>query len=237
MFHKSAAFYDAIYRDRKDYAAEARRLDYLLGKRVPRPTRLLDVGCGTGEHALQLVKLRPYDVDGIDIEAEFIRLARTKLPRSRFELADMRDFQLNRCYDALLCLFSSIGYVETLEGLQATAHCFRKHLNAGGWVVCEPWISPEEWREGQIDVTAARDPDSGAQIVRSRQGETDGRVSVLQIDYEVELAERTVNLHETHRLGLFTSMEIETAFANAGFRCLWAETGLQLNRLLVATAV
>lgn len=50
-----------------------------------------------------------YSVDGIDLDPEFVEIARRKLPRSLIEHADMVDFDLGRRYDVVVCLFSSIG--------------------------------------------------------------------------------------------------------------------------------
>ena len=60
-----ADVYDAIY-GAKDYAGEADLIERMLARhRVPRPCRVLDIGCGTGRHAFALAR-RGYEVTGID---------------------------------------------------------------------------------------------------------------------------------------------------------------------------
>ena len=60
------------------------------------------------------------------------RSHRRKHPAGRFVLADMSDFHLGRHYDAVICLFSSIGYVRTLDRVTHAIGRFRDHLAPGG---------------------------------------------------------------------------------------------------------
>lgn len=235
MYRKSAALYDLIYRDRKDYRTEAKQLDALLRLLEPAPRRLLDVGCGTGEHALRLARDFGYQVDGIDIEPDFVEIAARKLPEAEFSVADMRRFSLPGRYDAALCLFSSIGYVETETGLRDAFACIARHLKRGGWLVCEPWVRPEEWKPGRVDVAQVVDPGSGVEVTRTRLGETDGAVSVLRIDYDLRHPDgREETLCETHRLGLFTEEQMTSAATGAGFAPRWSEGGVRGAPLLLA---
>ena len=50
MFHKSHAYYDAIY-SFKNYAEEARKISDLIRSTHPKPRTILDVACGTAQHA------------------------------------------------------------------------------------------------------------------------------------------------------------------------------------------
>ncbi|MBD5778634.1 class I SAM-dependent methyltransferase [Pelagicoccus sp. NFK12] len=234
MYDRSAAYYDLIYRDLKDYRDEAAKIDALLQRLSPIPHRLLDAGCGTGEHARRLCRDHGYAVDGLDIEPEFASIAQTKNPSGSFRVGDMRDFDLKRSYDAILCLFSSIGYTETLQGLANAFTCFARHLPPGGWLVCEPWITPDAWRDGQVDSVTALDPKSGETITRTRMGETDGLVSVLKIDYDIEDDASFRQFSEIHRLGLFTREQMRSALEAAGFQVTWLPMGLQSDSLIVA---
>lgn len=234
MYTQSPAYYDLIYRDLKDYGEECDKIERLLQRFAPRPERILDVGCGTGEHARRLTQDHGYLVDGVDIQPAFIEIARSKLPAARFEIGDMRDFQLGRTYDTLLCLFSSIGYTETLEGLEQALGCFARHLNPGGWLICEPWVSPDLWQSGQVDSLTVRDPRTGEQITRTRSGQTEGMVSVLSIDYEIEGEGKLRQFSENHRLGLFTQEQMQAALDKTGFEANWLPHGLQSESLIVA---
>src|SRR5918999_826846 len=69
--------YDVLYKD-KDYVEESRLLDRLLQTYGNGPVRsVLDLGCGTGNHALPLAK-RGYAVVGVDRSAGMLKSARKK---------------------------------------------------------------------------------------------------------------------------------------------------------------
>src|SRR5688572_2977535 len=105
MFTKSAAYYDAIYAALKDYRNEALSVARLLRSTRPHCRRVLDVACGTGEHARYLDGAHGFDVDGIDLDPQLLRIARGKHPRGSYWQADMVDFELGRRYDAVISLF------------------------------------------------------------------------------------------------------------------------------------
>ena len=75
---------------------------------------ILDVACGTAEHARLLVDSNGFTVAGLDLDEGFVRIARAKLPSGMVYHADMTSFELPGRYDVVLCLFSAIGYVRTL---------------------------------------------------------------------------------------------------------------------------
>ena len=239
MFHKSAAYYDLIYRDAKDYAAEAAALHEILSAFAPPPRKLLDVGCGTGEHARQLASRYGYQVDGIDLEPSLIEIAAPKLPQADFTVADMRDFSLPSRYDALLCLFSSIAYVETLDSLEKAFAAMARHLRPKGWLICEPWQTPDNWQDGLFDATVATDPTNGLTVTRSRLGSTenDGKVSVLQIDYDIATPQGESTFSEVHRLGLFSENEMLAALEKAGFSARYADKGTRQNPVILANKI
>lgn len=234
MYDRSAAYYDLIYRDLKDYRAETSKIDTLLKRFSPQPHRLLDVGCGTGEHALRLQQTYGYLVDGVDIQPSFIEIAQLKLPSSRFQVADMRNFDLGQKYDAVLCLFSSIGYTETLEGLAAAFSSFALHLKPDGVLICEPWVTAEFWTPGIVDVTTATDPKTETIVTRTREGSTEGTISVLRIEYEIQSSSGLESFTETHRLGLFSLQQIEEALEAAGFDVNWEDKDPRTGSRLIA---
>jgi SAM-dependent methyltransferase len=234
VFSASAELYDLIYSEFKDYPAEARQLAAIIGRAHPRAHRLLDVACGTAEHARLLTEEHGFHVDGLDLEPGFVRIARGKLPRGRVHAGDMRDFELPGRYDAILCLFSSIGYVRTPENLRRTFARFRAHLAEGGVVLVEPWFPPEAIQPGRVGVDTARA--EGLTVCRMSRVEVEGRLSRLHFHYLLGRAEGIEPLSEVHELGLFTVAETLEAFEQAGLRAEHDPQGPSGRGLYVARA-
>lgn len=68
---------------------------------------ILDIGCGTGRHAIELA-LRGYQVTGIDISAGQLERAREKAGKAgvkvEFIEADARSFSLSKQFDAVIMI-------------------------------------------------------------------------------------------------------------------------------------
>ena len=231
MFTESAELYDAIY-SFKDYAAEAAQIAALVRSAHPAARTILDVACGTGEHARRLAVDHGFDVDGLDLDRALLSVARRKHPGGRFFEEDMTGFALERRYDAVICLFSSIAYVVTLERVRRTLECFRRHLDAGGVVLVEPWFAPGVMEHGRTARNSGTHGD--VDVERLSRVEIDGRISRLHFEYRIEGPDGTRHATEVHELGLFTPTEMRTAFDEAGLRADFDPDGLTGRGLWIA---
>ncbi len=221
-YSKMARYYDKIYAE-KNYAAEVERLIALLGgvRRGSRRT-LLDVACGTGRHLEHLQQ--SFDVEGLDICAEVLEDARKRNPGLAFRVADMTDFDLGRTFDVVTCLFSSIGYVKTVDGLRAAVRSMAAHLNPDGMLVIEPWFTPEEWHPNTVHAVYIDEPD--LKIARVNTSLVNGRMSIIELHYLVGTPERTEHLVERHELGLFEVDEMISALEREGLVVDYDREGL-----------
>jgi SAM-dependent methyltransferase len=234
MFTESAALYDLIYSTFKDYAAETTALAALIRREHPRAKTILDVACGTAEHARLLSRDHGFDVDGLDLDPSFVRIARGKLRGDIYE-GDMTTFTLPRRYDVVQCLFSSIGYVRTLDNVRRACERFREHLAPGGIVLVEPWFAPGVLEHGRIAINTAESHD--VRVARMAHTEVDGRLSRIRFEYLVGRPSGIEHAVEIHELGLFTTDEQLRAFADAGLRATHDPVGVDGRGLFVARVV
>jgi len=232
MFSESAELYDAIYGTFKDYVAEASAIAAMVRAAHPGAHTILDVGCGTGEHAKHLRVSHGFDVDGLDMDPGMLAVARRKLPQARFYEADMAAFELNRRYDVVMCLFSSIGYVKTLPRVTDALRCFRDHLTKGGVVIVEPWFGPGALRLGNGTTNHAEA--NGVRVERRSHIEVRGALSILTFDYGIESASGTRATREVHELGLFTIEEMLGCFRESDLDATYDPVGLSGRGLYVA---
>jgi SAM-dependent methyltransferase len=234
MFSHSAHLYDLIYSAFKDYQAESAKLVELLARVAPDAETILDVACGTGEHAKILAEEFGLTVDGLDIDEQLLEVARAKNPGRRFFQADMSGFDTGRTYDVVMCLFSSIAYVRELPQVTATLSCFREHLNPDGRIIVEPWFRPDQWQIGRVDSQLVQT--EGVNIARMSYSDARGRISVVTFDYLIGTAAGVEHRHEVHELGLFTTDEMLGCFRDAGLEAEYDPVGLIGRGLYVARA-
>lgn len=83
-------------------------IDFLLNLfALPIGSTILDVGCGTGRHSVELAK-RGYKVVGIDLSEGMLNVARAKAAVDgvsiEFRQADATDFSTEERFDAAICL-------------------------------------------------------------------------------------------------------------------------------------
>jgi SAM-dependent methyltransferase len=211
MFSRSARIYDAIYASIRDYPTEAVELDRLIQERRPAARTLLDVACGTGAH---LEHLRGYEAEGLDLDPEMLAVARERLPNVPLHEGDMTEFDLGKRFDAVVCMFSSIGYVKSEERLRSGVASMARHLEAGSVLVVEPWLTPEAWLDGHVSGTFVDEPE--LKIARMGVPKREGSVSVLELEYLVATPDGVERFNERHELGLFTVEQHLEAFRAAG---------------------
>jgi len=232
MFTETAPFYDAIY-SFKDYRAESQQVAALIRRSRPEARRVLDVACGTGEHARWLVDDWGFLVEGIDLDTGLLALARQKVPTGRFERADMEAFTLDHQFDAVVCLFSAIAYLVTIERVANAIECFRRHVEPGGLLLVEPWFAPGVIDPARVSRLRAELPQG--HVERVSQIEVAGRVSRIHFRYKITTDAGSWETSEIHELGLFTVDEMQMAFKRAGLTAAFEPSGLAGRGLWVAT--
>ena len=228
MFTQSAKYYDALYRALgKDYAVEADRIAQIVAERCRSGgNALLDIGCGTGRHIEELRDR--FQCEGLDVERTMLDIARSRNPGVPFHLADMIGFNLGKKFDVIICLFGSIGYAPNLQRLDQTLHTFSRHLKPGGAIILEPWIRPEDWKEGQVGALFVDEPD--LKVARMSVARRDANISILNFHYMVASRDGIRTFTEPHRLTLFTDDEYREAFRKAGLYLEYEPNGLTPGR-------
>jgi len=222
MFSKTARYYDKIY-SIKDYQIETQCLIAVIHQNLRSGgNRLLDVACGTGCHIEHLKK--HFEVEGLDISEELLELARQRNPGVLFHHADMVNFALGRQFDIVTCMFSSIGYVRTIENLRRAINCMAQHITPGGVVLIEPWFTPDTWHPGKVHAQFIDEPE--LKIARANTSFAEGRLSYFDLHYLIGTPEGTEHFVERHELGLFKQDEMATAFEAAGLEVSYDKEGL-----------
>ena len=228
MFLESSELYDAIYHF-KNYAHECQILRAVIAVAAPGARTILDVACGTGEHAKFLKE--KYAIDGVDLNEQYLRAARTKNPAGTYTRTDMTDFDLGAKYDVVTCLFSAIGYVRTVDRMNRAIACMARHVKPGGALIVEPWFTPETWKPGGTFIHAG---EIGTEkVCRMGLGSREGNLSVSLLHYLRATSDSIEHYSERLELGLFTRDEMTRAFESAGMEARYDSEGLMGRGLYI----
>jgi SAM-dependent methyltransferase len=112
-----------------DLGGEARMIDAM----VPRGSRILDAGCGTGRVGGHLAAAG-HDVTGVDLDPELIAEARDQHPGSSWQVGDLSEIDLPERFDVIVCA----GNVMAFAGPSTRVEILRRfgaHLADGGRAV------------------------------------------------------------------------------------------------------
>jgi ubiquinone/menaquinone biosynthesis C-methylase UbiE len=225
-----ARHYDLIYAG-KPYADEARFVHELLGAG---PGRLLDVACGSGRHALELARLG-WSVSGVDYSPELLERARANAAEAGVELElheqDMRELDVRgEPFDAVTCLFDSIGYPQSNDGIVAALTGMRRQLGPGGRLAVEFLHAPALVRHAEpVKVRRFGLPDGGT-LVRVSETELDLGAQVMHVSYEV------LELGADGAYERAAERQSNRFFGLEEMRALMGAAGLSVERFVAAYA-
>ena len=212
-----AEFYDALYLNMKDYKTEAKKVAGIIEEYERKESKtLLDVGCGTGEHLKYLSS--DFQCTGIDVNSRMIEVAKKKVPHAQFKVADMVDFNLEDRFDVVVSLFSSIGYVQTLQNLVETLRNFHRHLNNGGLVMIEPWVFLKDFKEGYISLNTYEDEE--VKFVRMARSELAESRWLIFMHYLIGKNRKIKHRKEVHEMLAVNHHDYVETFEQAGFKNL-----------------
>ncbi|MEK6983027.1 MAG: class I SAM-dependent methyltransferase [Nanoarchaeota archaeon] len=226
LYRELAKYYDLIY-SFKDYKKDAKRILKLISRyKKSKGKDLLDVACGTGQHLNYLRK--KFSCTGMDINSQMLRIAKNRLKNMIIIKANMTNFEFNKKFDVITCLFSSIGYAKTHTQLIRTINNLSRHLKKGGIVIIDGWIKPELFNVGFLHLDTYNS--DKLKIVRMGISRRKGNKSILEMNYLIGEGKRIKHFKDLHELGLFEVSKFLKIMKNAGLRAIFLKKGFLEDR-------
>jgi SAM-dependent methyltransferase len=218
-----ADLYDTLYSD-KDYSVECDMVERAFREFGAAPVRsILDLGCGTGSHAIPLA-LRGYDVIGVDRSEAMLVHAQSKAADAdvtghvQFVAGDVRSVEAGRTVDAVLIMFSVLGYQYSDDDVLATLSTARRHLRQGGELIFDVWYGPAVLSQRPEERVKRITSDQG-EIIRRASSELHEEDHLCTVRYHVQQTADAsgAQVEEEHQVRYFFPDELERFLSVSGF--------------------
>lgn len=236
-FQDYAYYYNAFYKD-KDYAMEAAQIDELIKRYGSNVHTVINYGCGTGRHDIELSKLG-YSCTRIDLSESMINVAKhnckTESNQIDFSVADIRTYEPVKKYDAVISLFHVMSYQNTNKDILSAFQSARKSLEKGGLFLFDSWYGPGVLTDPPV-VRVKETEDEQYRLVRVARPVMYDKRNVVDVCYEVLVIDKKTNvtktINEVHSMRYFFKPELEMFLQQAGFELV---TNLDCNSLQQTT--
>jgi SAM-dependent methyltransferase len=124
---------------------------------------VLDLGCGNGLYLFPLKKAKFY-IEGLDISKKMINEIRKKNKTIKLYIQDMSKFKINKKYDSIICLNSSLVLLPNFNLIEKTIKKCSKHLNEKGILLLDLPNHKKEIKESNFEQTIGTSKISSGRI-------------------------------------------------------------------------
>jgi len=225
VFERYAEYYDLLYQD-KNYEEECDFLEEIFRAYCSKPiTNILELGCGTGGHAIPLAK-RGYRLTGLDCSPAMLKQAEKKSKGIGINLtlhqADIKRYDLGCRFDAAIAMFAVLNYMTTNEDLRVTFSTVRKHLNKDSLFIFDVWNGLAVMHllpSARIKTVE----DSDMKVIRLVEPEIRAEKHLCLSHYKLLVVRKGIlsdEIEETHRIRYLFPLEIAHYLEDADFQLL-----------------
>ena len=218
VFGDYARYYNLLYKD-KDYQGEADYIYSLIDCHAKGSSTVLELGCGTGKHALLLAG-KGLNIHGVDMSTDMLAQARQLFAGSPHEKAgsvsleqgDVRTYRCDQLFDVCVSLFHVMSYQVTNADLQAAFKTAANHLKPGGVFIFDYWYGPSVLTQSP-GVRIKRLEDDQIEVMRAAEPVVYPNENRVQVNYSVWIDNKqdgvVQKLCESHDMRYLFLPEIE----------------------------
>jgi SAM-dependent methyltransferase len=220
-FEQYAPWYDLLYED-KDYRAEALFVEQQLRRHGASSGTLLDLGCGTGVHALEFAR-NGWHVTGIDLSADMIRRAEARqldeACHVKFRQGDVCATGPERNFDVAVSLFHVASYQTSPAKLRDMFANVYAALKPGGILLFDYWYGGAVLAQS-VETRVKVVERAPLRVTRIAQSDHHEAAAAVQVNYTLfceDKSKREIHrIDESHHMRYWFPFEIEAALKSAG---------------------
>jgi 2-polyprenyl-3-methyl-5-hydroxy-6-metoxy-1,4-benzoquinol methylase len=196
----------------------------------------LDLGAGTGKHAVRLAK-KGVQVTGVKLSAEMVSLSPRHENLSMLE-GDLSAFRSREKFNSCSAMFHVLSYMAGIDEMRGALKNAAAHLEPGGIFIFDVWHSPAVQNLG-VEFRVKRVSLPGLEIVRLAEPSEDTQSKTVSVKYTLFIAKDGVkeynHVTETHVLRHYDQQEVQSTISAAGMSllgCFESFTGRPLNQYI-----
>jgi SAM-dependent methyltransferase len=224
-----AAGYDVVMAH-VDYESWADYLLKLIRKHKKISTQsILELGCGTGQLALDLVAIEGVTVVGIDLSDAMIRVANARkafsgVEKVHFECADFRNFKTEEPFDALILIQDGLNYCLEEQGVLDLLQCAQNALKKDGLFVFDQSTPHNSINNAEYFFDEGEE--EAFKYERSSEYDAVNRLHYTRFKMEIE----GEKFSEEHIQKAYTMAEMQNLLQKSGFQILAAYEDLSRKK-------
>ncbi|MES2431372.1 MAG: class I SAM-dependent methyltransferase [Bacteroidota bacterium] len=224
-FNSYSKYYDLLYKD-KDYESESAYVEGLVKTYQPNAKNILELGCGTGNHAAILCR-SGYDVTGLERSADMVELANKKgIPNFHPRVADIIDFKVGEKFDVAISLFHVLSYLTDNKDLLSCFKAVYDHLNLNGIFVFDVWYTPAVYVQQPL-TRVKRISNNEIEVTRIAESDINYNSNTVDVNYQIiikDISSGQMEVHnEKHPMRHFSIPEIEVLAVATNFEVIKTE--------------
>lgn len=224
-FNLYSKYYDLLYKD-KDYDSETNYIIDLIKTFKPDSKSILELGSGTGKHAVRLAQAG-FEVTGIERSEKMVTIAlENKNSQTDFLVSDIRHYILDKKYDVATSLFHVVSYLTENIDLINTFKNVHLHLKDHGIFIFDVWHS-EAVNYQKPETRTKVLEDEHVRVTRNATPIIYAEKNVVDVNYTIQIqdlkSKHLTEIQESHPMRHFSKPEIELLSYATGFELLHTE--------------
>jgi SAM-dependent methyltransferase len=225
VFGQYSQYYDLLYKY-KDYQGEADYIEKLINRHSPSSESILDLGCGTGRHAVLMAE-KGYSIHGVDLSHEMLQLAENSKEQLEPEVQKRLTFshenickvKLDQKFDVVTSLFHVVSYLKSTEEMKCFLKTAKNHLKPNGVLIFDCWYGPAVLSEPPV-VRVKRIENEEIKVTRIAEPDIHYCENSVDVNYQIFIKSKTdgvvEELGEKHTMRYLFHPEILDLFTRVG---------------------